>query len=485
MKRSSGVLLHITSLPNEYGLGKFSSEAYEFVDWLVLAGFSSWQILPLGHCDYGGSPYSAYSAFAGNPYLIDLSEFLNKRQLIAYGLTKQNLSKQEMQQNHDRALHAIYNKEIENTNLTTFIKTHKSWVHSYAAFMTIKEINNGAPFSKFSATQKQFSQELLEELQQTNAETLTYYYFVQYLFFKQWNKLKKYANKKGISIIGDMPIYVGYDSADVFANPNQFLLNEKYQPTVVGGVPADTFNDLGQNWQTPVYNFKQMKQNNYAWWHSRVKHYEQFYDVLRLDHFIGYVRYWGIYGTNAPATSGKYFKAPSTKLLKGFAINSTLTFIAEDLGNLTAKVARVRKKCGFAGMKLAQYSFDNNGWDNSISKYPKHCVAYIGTHDNSPFTTFNQKMKRSAKQRMLSYLNLQQGATSVEITEKMIETLLQAKPNLVVLRTQDMLHQTSKYRMNKPGMVSKYNWIYQLQPNQLTPELAQTYLQRNQNTNRI
>lgn len=485
MKRASGILLHITSLPNDYGLGCFSSAAYDFIDWLKGAGFKLWQVLPFNHCAYGESPYSVFSAFAGNPYFIDLTEFLTENELKSFGFDKvKTHTNKELQDMYDLALDYIFKTKRNDYDITSFTKKHKHWLHDYAMFMTIKRVYDNVEFLNFEPTLKKRDSKALKAFELKFGDLIDYYSFLQYLFFSQWEKIKVYANKSGIKIIGDIPIYVNLDSSDVWVHQSEFLLHANGTPKIVSGVPPDYFSKDGQLWGNPIYDYKKMKENNYDWWLKRIKHAEHFFDVVRLDHFRGFVSYFGVDSQETTAKNGKWYKGPSYELLNIFKQNTTMQIIAEDLGIITNDVIKVKNKLGFYGMKIVQFAF-NEGDEHAYlpHTYEKECVAYIGNHDNDTCVGFLSSLDYDRLNRIKNYVKLPLQVQNDVVTEKLIETMLNSNADLCVLMPQDMLGKSTEYRMNIPGLAFG-NWKYQLKQGELSFELMKKYEALNKNAKR-
>lgn len=487
MERSSGILLHITSLPNKYGLGCFSTQAYNFVDWLKKAGLRYWQVLPFEHTYYGSSPYSSYSAYAGNPYFIDLTEFLNNQQMLSFGFrTDVRLNKDDMHVAYFKALKYIYNANKDKVDLTRFKKKNEYWLQGYAMFMAIKESHNNALLKDFPIELKLRDKVALQQFYNAHKDLVEFYCYVQYLFYTQWSKLKKYANDNGVKIIGDIAIYVTYDSCDVWENPEQFLLDDDLNCKLLSGVPPDYFNEDGQLWNNPIYDYDNMKKDNWVWWKNRIIHAQKKYDVARLDHYIGFIKYWGVPCEAASAKEGKWYDGPGYDLLKILKDNTKLELIAEDLGIITNEAIDVKNRLGLYGLKIVQFAFDGDDSHAYLPhNYEKECVAYIGNHDNDTFMSYLLSLDFAKLNRIKAYLNVPLNNNNDYVTNAMVEALSKSRANLVVYTTQDILLQGNESRMNVPGLVLPTNWIYQLNESDLTIELADKYYELNKKHNRV
>ena len=469
MKRSAGILLPISSLPSKYGIGSLGKEAKDFVDYLSRANQSYWQILPLGPTSYGDSPYSALSAFAGNPYFIDLDE-LNKE-----GLLKKNDYKHLIKDYKEvdyaylfetrfKVLKIAVNNLIkkDKKKLEAFIKKEKDWLDDYALYMAIKDKLGGKEVEKWPLKLRLRDKEELSKQGELLKEEILFYEGIQYLFFKQWNVLKKYANSKGIKIIGDIPIYIARDSADIWANPKQFQLDKKGKPKKVAGVPPDYFTKEGQLWGNPVYDWSYMKKDNYKWWIARIKQQFRFYDVIRLDHFRGFEAYYTISPKAKNAIVGKWEKGPDISLFK--AIHKELgkkEIIAEDLGFLTDKVYKLLEETGYPGMVVLEFAFDPN--DRS-GKYLPHShkensVEYLGTHDNDTIMGWKKLAPKTHINKAKEYFNIKNGEP---FNWGMIKGAYSSPSKLVIIQFQDVVGLGIEARINTPATLGN-NWKWMAQ----------------------
>lgn len=471
MERGCGILLPISALPNKYGFGCFSREAYDFVDWLAEHNMKYWQILPLGMVDVVGSPYSSVSAFAGEPLYIDIESVLNDEEIEFFKLSN-TLSFTEYKKRKTDALEYVFDKLYYMTNIDKFIEENEDWVYDYAVYMVLKE-ELGVTYSEFPKQYQNTDSAETIEFIKTHSEDIIYYIFLQYLFFKQWKELKAYANFKGIKIIGDVPIYCSMDSVDVYANRKCFLLNDDGVPTYVSGVPGDYFNPDGQIWNNPLYDYDYMKSTNYSWWVSRLKHVSKIYDFVRIDHFRGFESYFAVPYKDTDVSKGVWKKGPGYEIFEEFKKNKIRNLILEDLGDISEEVYALKKKTGLAGMKVMQFAFDGDTKNLHLPHdYEKNCVAYLGTHDNDTF--MGMLKNKQFKERICKYLNLPQGVSDKIVTHMAIENLISTDANVCILTMQDILCEGSEARINTPG-TNKGNWMYRL-PNDYNKNKYSEYL---------
>ena len=462
MERGCGVLLPISSLPNKYGFGCFSHEAFEFVDFLASINMKYWQILPLGIVDDVGSPYSTISAFAGEPLYIGIEKILSDDEIDFFKLNS-NLSFSEYRSRKNDALRYVFDKLYYSTNIDHFIEENEDWVYDYAVYMVLKD-ELKVPYLEFPKEYKNIDSVETINFIKTHSEEILYYIFLQYLFFTQWNELKVYANVKGIKIIGDIPIYCSMDSADMYASNKCFLLNrETGMPVYVSGVPGDYFNPDGQIWNTPIYDYDYMRSNHYEWWVKRLKHLSKLYDYVRIDHFRGFESYFAVpYGEDT-VIHGRWFKGPGIEIFDEFKRNKINNLILEDLGDISDEVRELRRQTGLAGMKVMQFAFDGDTKNLHLPHlYQANSVAYLGTHDNNTFIGYLKN--KDIKARICNYLHLPQDVSNEIVTKMAIENLISTNANVCVLTMQDILCEGSECRINTPG-TNKGNWAYRLNPN--------------------
>ena len=477
INRFSGVLAHPTSFPGEYGIGTLGKPAFEFVDFLKSAGQSFWQIMPLGPTGYGDSPYACFSAFAGNTNLICLDElktlklltgkdFLNKlkfsNKIVDYGPVINFHNKMLL-----KAFNKFKNQNLLNLNseFSEFKKQQKGWLDDFSEFMAYKDKNKGKIWNVWSSGKNN-----LRFLPNNKDKTkIEFHKFTQFLFFKQWFKLKNYANNLGIKIIGDMPIFVAYDSADVWANPENFLLDKKGQMTNVAGVPPDYFSKTGQLWGNPLYNWETCEDSAFKWWKNRFEWLMETVDVVRIDHFRGFCACWAVPAEHKTAEKGKWVKVPGETLFNTLKSHfGKLPFLAEDLGEITDDVVELREKFGFPGMKILQFAFGGKP-DNLFlpHNYIHNSVVYTGSHDNDTSKGWYNQLDDNTKNHVRKYLK----CSGNDIAWDMIRSALASVSELSVIPLQDILSLGSEARMNFPGKANG-NWQWRFEEKNLTEFLA-------------
>ena len=485
--RQSGVLLHITSLPTEGMFGTLGKEAYQFVDWLRKAGMSIWQVLPVGPTGYGESPYQSTCTHAGSIYMIDL-DTLKKEGLLTddadlYSNAKE-LNFENAKARHLRALKKSFEESYARLKdeVSQFIDAHPS-LNDYSLFMAVKDYFGGKMWTEWPDIAIRMREEkAIEHYGRILGDEVNFYKYTQYLFFKQWTSLKSYANKNGISIFGDIPIYVSEDSSDTWANPEIFQLDRDRRPVKVAGVPPDYFSEDGQLWGNPLYDWKKLKKTGYAWWINRLKTTLELYDMVRVDHFIGFANYYSIRAGAPNARVGKWEKAPGKHFFSNVKRKlPELNVIAEDLGVISKRVKRLLRFCGYPGMKVLSFGFDG-GQDNPhfLANITENSVCYTGTHDNDTligwWNQLGEETKKYAKE------NLPERDT---ISDSMIEAALGSPARIAVIPMQDILKLDGSARMNTPGTVGGSNWRWRMQKGALTDELAAKYRELNEFYERI
>jgi len=480
-KRSSGILLHISSLYSDYGIGDLGKEAYHFVDQLASTGATYWQLLPLGPTGYGNSPYSARSCFAGNELFINLDYLINLGLL-----TKEDLQDKPEFPSSRVDFNMVYQWKLpllkkaastfllQNKNTKgykAFLKEAEYWLEDYALFMVLYEKYNDARwYSIWDKKESVRDKETLNKLRKDKAEELQNWYALQYLFSTQWRKLKEYANSKGILLIGDAPIFAGGDSADTWSHLEIFKTDKDGHYSEVSGVPPDIFSTTGQLWGTPVYDWKVLKDTNYDWWFRRIKQLLSLTDVLRIDHFRGLDAYYSIPAKDKTAEFGKWVKAPGAEFFK--SLTSTygkLPIIAEDLGLMTPSVEKLRKSNHFPGMKIAQFGFTQlvnnefNAYDNFLPhNYERDYIAYTGTHDNDTTRGWYNALTDSQKHQVREYL----ASPDEEIVWSLIRAIMLSHADIAIVPMQDLLELDGSARMNYPSTCNDKNWSWRLEKDQ-------------------
>ena len=464
--RRSGILMHITSLPGPYGIGTMGKNAFAFVDFLKKSGQSRWQILPLNPTGFGDSPYQSCSTFAGNHYLIDLDILVEKGLL-----TQEEVSTVHWCDREDRVdfgliwqsrlpvLRKAFDRFHDWQQLDAFCEANTYWLPDFALYMALKDENGGMPWYLWQEELKLRKADVMAEARQRLCEQIRFYSFIQYLFYTQWNALREYAHQNGISIIGDVPIYVPLDSVDVWSNPQLFALDETLTPTAVAGCPPDGFSEDGQLWGNPLYRWDAMKQDGYDWWIRRLAAAGQLYDCVRLDHFRGFEAYWSVPYGDENARGGKWVKGPGMDFI--LAVKKALPelqIIAEDLGFLTQEVLDLRDDSGFPGMKVLQFAFDDGEpSDYQPHTYTQNSVCYIGTHDNMTQRQWFETAPAEAVQYAADYMHLTEEEGYVWGS---IRTALSSVSDLCIIQLQDYLNLGGEARMNFPGTLSGGNWLW-------------------------
>lgn len=484
LERGSGILMHVSSLPGEMGIGDFGKTAYEFIDFLKSSNQKFWQILPLGPTGYGNSPYQSFSSFAGNPYFIDL-EFLKEKGF----LKEEELS--DLKKNNNpkfvdygfiylekmRVLRKAYdnycflNKKLDMVN---FKKENCFWLEDYALYMVLKKKFDYKSWEDWPIEFKNKDIETIKQEKEKQKDEIEFYVFLQYLFYFQWEKLKSYSNLNGIKIIGDLPIFVALDSSDIWANSGIFLLDENRNPLKVSGCPPDFFSEKGQLWGNPLYDWDKMKKDKFAWWVSRIGHCFKLYDAVRLDHFRGFEAYWEIPANSEDAIGGSWKKGPGIELFR--EIYNSLgkrDIIAEDLGFISPEVKELLLKTGFPGMKVLLFAFDSKSDSDYLPhKYNKNSIAYVGTHDNDTVVGWYENINIDDKNYCDKYFKKLNLIRSQEINWKFIEAAWSSNSVVSIVQMQDLIGLDNLARMNKPA-TNNGNWSWRLEKKFLTQELSQ------------
>ena len=470
--RKSGILMHITSLPGNYGIGTMGKNAFDFVDFLHKSGQQSWQILPLTPTGYGDSPYQSNSAYAGNPYLIDL-DLLIEEGLLTYDevahrdwcWSNDRVDFGRQYNNKLAVLRLAYARFNGGADFDAFMAEQAAWLPDFALFMALKGENNSAAWYTWEQDLKFRKPEALDAARARLANEIRFYCFVQYTFFKQWTALLAYAHSKGIEIIGDVPIYVPYDSVEVWTEPGLFQLDETLTPTAVAGCPPDAFSEDGQLWGNPLYNWDKMKSMNFDWWVRRMAAAGKLYDVIRLDHFRGFEAYWSVPYSATTAKSGKWIKGPDMDFVNALKTQlPTVRFIAEDLGTLTQEVLDLRDNSGYPGMKVLGFAFDGCKENEYLPhNYPTNSVCYTGTHDNMTTLQWFHTASYEALDYLVEYLGLEDVAdkmTQKELVWSLIKTAMASVSDLCIVQMQDYLTLGEESRMNFPGTMTTNNWTW-------------------------
>ena len=471
----------VASLPGKYGIGCFSKEAYKFIDNLKAAGQSYWQILPLGPTGYGDSPYQSFSTFAGNPYFIDLETLVEEGLLTRaecrkydWGSDPYCIDYEKIYLSRFKVLKLAFNRiDLKNDKkYKSFVKANEFWLEAYALYMAVKNSFGGVSFSEWDDDIRLRRKEAMDSYRKSCAEEIEFYKFIQYEFDKQWTELKAYANKNGIEIIGDIPIYVAFDSADTWAEPKLFQFDEKGFPTAVAGTPPDAFSATGQMWGNPLYDWKYHKETGYAWWIKRIKHCLSLYDVVRIDHFRGFDEYYSIpYG--APnASRGKWRKGPGYALFR--AIKKELgdvNVIAEDLGFMTDSVIKLVKDTGFPGMKVLEFAFDSREDSDYLPhNYDKNYIVYTSAHDNDTILGWYDSISKADRDFADEYLN-NKGHTGEELAWDYIRLATASVADTCIISMHDYLALGSEARINIPSTLGG-NWVWRMDKNAFTPALV-------------
>ncbi|MDP4184933.1 MAG: 4-alpha-glucanotransferase, partial [Bacteroidota bacterium] len=477
-KRSSGILLHPSSLPGRFSIGTLGKNARRFIDFLAETGQKWWQILPLGPVSFGNSPYQCFSAFAGNPLLIDPEEFIDKEWIAKDDITiiDAQTDKVDYECAKEVQLPILYKvfegflrnaSKNEISDYRKFLDENGWWLNDYALFMACKKHNNDLPWNLWDQKLIERDPATLIYSKRTYNEDYERNRFIQYLFFKQWLDLKRYANQKDILIIGDLPLYVSYDSSDVWANQDLFFLDEKHEPTLVGGVPPDYFSETGQLWGNPVYNWEELSLRNYDWWIARLHFNIRLFDRIRIDHFRGLEAFWAIPATADTAVDGSWMKAKGLELLSMFQRQiGAMPILAEDLGLITPEVIELRNKFDLPGMKVLQFAFGSDGINEHLPQnYTPDFVAYTGTHDNDTSEGWYEKLKKKEKHRAIQYLL----SNDKQISHKMMRTVWASTARVAIAPLQDVLGLDSDARMNTPGTVGN-NWEWRFQQDELNDQ---------------
>ena len=489
MSRAAGILLSVTSLPSKYGIGCFSKSAYDFVDWLKEAGQTYWQILPICPTSYGDSPYQSFSTFAGNPYFISLEALIEEGVLTEEECGSMDFGNVEDDIDYEKQYWARYpllRRAYERSNISQnqdylrFVEENRWWLDDYALFMAVKNYFDGAPWTHWPEDIRLHWGFALDYYRRELYYDIEFQQYLQFKFFQQYRALKAYANEKEIQIIGDIPIYVAMDSADTWAHPELFQLDEHNVPTAVAGCPPDGFSATGQLWGNPLYRWDYHRQTGYDWWLSRLWYCFQLYDVTRIDHFRGFDEYYSIPYGAATAMEGHWEKGPGLELFR--RVEQVLGWhevIAEDLGYVTDSVRWLVQESGFPGMKVLEFAFDSrdSGSANDYlpHNYTENCVVYTGTHDNETITGWFDSISKEEQQSARDYL-CDQRQPKKYLYRSFIALVMRSCAKYCIIPMQDYLGLDNSCRMNTPSTVGT-NWRWRMKEGALTQELCQDILQ--------
>lgn len=480
-KRSSGIVLHITSLPGKYGIGTIGEEAIRFIDFLHKSGQQIWQILPLGHTGYGDSPYQCFSTFAGNPYLIDFDDLIKRNWLkqsdipslffpedsVDYGNVI-NMKMGVLRQSYHTFIHSA--PKSDHLAFQAFKEHQASWLNDYSLFIEIKNYYKGAPWFEWKDNLKFRDHDAIDEFSKYFAEGIDFRKYCQFVFYMQWQSVREYAHLKGIKIIGDIPLYIAYDSADAWATPEVFQFDAKLEPQSVAGVPPDYFSETGQLWGNPLFNWDYLQQHDFSWWVNRIKCNLELYDIVRIDHFRGLAAFWSVPATEKTAINGEWVKAPGKELFEAIKKElGEIPIIAEDLGVITPDVEELRDGFGLPGMKILQFAFD----DYENNEYLPHnftttnCLVYTGAHDNDTVRGWYHSLSHETRKNLHDFLDYHGG----DIVWMMIRQAWASVAKIAMIPLQDLLGYGSEARMNTPGLASG-NWMWRFKPGSLHNELS-------------
>ena len=481
--REQGILMPVSSIPSRYGMGTFGRESYEFVDFLKKAGQKLWQILPLGPVGYGASPYQSFSTFAGNPYYIDLEfliedGYLTREECDAcdFGNHENYIDYEKMYLQRFPLLRKAWERAVKKgletkKDYVAFLKKSMNWLDDYALYMALKDAFPGKCFIEWERDIRLREPLAMAKYRRELADEIRFYQFQQYLFDKQWRELKLYANKAGVKIVGDIPIYVAFDSADTWAHPELFQLDESGMPTAVAGCPPDAFSSTGQLWGNPLYNWEYHQKTNYAWWMQRIGYCYELYDVVRIDHFRGFDEYWSVpYGAET-AAGGHWEEGPGIELFETMKRKlGKKRVIAENLGFLTDSVVKLLEDTGYPGMKVLQFAFDANGESIYLPhNYDHNCVVYTGTHDNETTAGWITTRTEQDREFLERYLNRKRDE---DLCWELIRTAVASVADIAIIPIQDYLALGNEARINTPSTLGD-NWKWRMSKGAATDELAE------------
>ncbi len=483
MNRESGILMPVFSLASKFGIGCFSKEAFDFVDFLECSGQGYWQVLPLGPTGFGNSPYQPLSAFAGNPYFISPEKLIEEGLLawddvngVDFGSNLEAVDYGKLYENRPAVLRKAYENFLEKEDkkeLKKYLKDNDYWLPDYALYVIIKKLQEGKSWLEWDDELRLHKKAALDKVKKENEKELELIYFEQFMFDKQWSEIHEYARKKNVKIIGDLPFYVAMDSADAWSHPEVFEMDKDLCPKAVAGCPPDAFSPTGQLWGNPVYDWEALKKKDFDWWTKRIKRNYEWFDVIRIDHFHGFNEYYEIPFGDKTAEKGKLKKGPGMDLFKALKKEiGELNMIAEDLGNYTEENVKLLEDTGFPGMKVLQFGFTS--WDSIYvtHRHERNAVVYTGTHDNTPTFAWVQEIndgERDFTRRYVNSINTDYGALVWDI----IREAYRSVADLCVVPLQDYLCKGREARINTPG-TSEGNWMWRLTPNYLSQDLARS-----------
>lgn len=476
--RTAGVLMPLFSLPSSHGIGTLGETAFRFVDFLAGAGQSVWQMLPIGPTGYGDSPYQSFSVMAGNPYYIDL-DWLVKDGLLKADEIGTEWGRYPYAVDYERLFEKrfdVLQKATERLNTASsgyklFHRENKDWLDDYALFMALKEQYGHKHHRRWPKKLRQRNGAALQQAREKLAPRIAFWQRVQYLFFAQWNTLKKYANQKGIALFGDLPIYASPDSSDLWAHPDLFITDKRGRPVVVAGVPPDGYAKDGQLWGNPLYDWPLHKETDYRWWLARLAQADRLYDITRIDHFRGFAGFYAVGAGDKTARRGKWHDGPGTDFIDAVQTAlPALSIVAEDLGHLTDDVHELLAYSGWPGMNVLHFAFDTGGESSYLPHlYKQNAVVYTGTHDNHTTEGWQRTMPQDEAVFARRYLGLQR---TDPLTDPLVRTALASVCDTAIIPLQDWLHLGDKARINTPSTLGGSNWRWRLVPNQLTHRLA-------------
>ena len=490
MARVAGILMPITSLSSPYGIGTIGKEARKFADFLKASGQTIWQILPVGPTSYGDSPYQSFSIYAGNPYMIDLDTLVSQKLLTKAQLKKYDWGSDEGYVDYEkiynsrfdvlRIAYTNYKEKEDQKAFNSFKRKNASWIKDYALYMAVKKSFDMQAWTQWPDEDIKLRKEAaIKKYERKYKEDIDFFKWVQFEFYTQWEDFRAYVNSLGIKILGDMPIYVAMDSADTWANPDIFWLDENREPVCVAGCPPDYFSETGQLWGNPLYDWEYHKKTGYSWWIKRLESAMKLYDTVRIDHFRGFESYYAIPYGNETAEIGEWRKGPNTDLFeKAEKALGNMSIIAEDLGLITDEVREMLKNCGYPGMKVLQFAFDSG---SSCGDLPhnfanSNCIVYTGTHDNMTLTGWTESLGARSMTFAKKYLRVKDRK---DIPEAMVRLAWSSTAELAVAQMQDFLGEDPNARMNTPATPSG-NWQYRVQRGAFTAKLAKRILALNE-----